>query len=528
MRSYTNSHSPRPVLIALSLLFAMLFGMEGSGMTFGKIGIGSMMYRKLDKIIEAVEYMDGLDHSGDVESELAASIKQLVRRKDRRAVSPVQPRIPVISGFETGSAFAIMVTSDMIIEDMEGRGGFTFGFYGITLKTGHSSYSVNWGDGTTDSGLTVSVGRGQNSTTCLGHTNSTASQIGTNGTKTDGTAECCHTYTSPGMYIIQISDDIDWFRIGETYSRDPFNALVNNGYVVLATRYRSSALSVVHALRWGSLITYTVRSYSECVNLLTVSPWTNAITDASYTYTNCTGLISKVPEWGTSISIATDCFSYCYGLTGSVPDWPDSFTSAQGVYGSCFGLTGRIPEWGKNITNASYTFQECGGMTGEIPVWGPKVSNTLATFNGCRGLVGTIPEWGSSVTQAMRTFGNCSGLHGLIPDWTSTIVSAAETYRGCEGLIGTVPQWGDSIETCNTCYYQCYGISGKIPEWGPSITNVGNVYGQCTGLDGVWDDEATDAELMPSRITSYANAVNSCLPSIRNKFLTTWGGTRES
>ena len=34
-------------------------------MTFGIMG-ANMMYKRLDKIIEAVEAMDGLDHSSDV------------------------------------------------------------------------------------------------------------------------------------------------------------------------------------------------------------------------------------------------------------------------------------------------------------------------------------------------------------------------------------------------------------------------------------------------------------------------------
>ena len=498
-------------------------------MTFGIMG-ANMMYKRLDKIIEAVEAMDGLDHSSDVQSGLAEAIREITRKGYRSYVEldgdVVQPAIPDIAGFENGTAFAIVVTQQMIQDDAEQRGGFTFGFYGIALKSGHSSYSISWGDGTTSAGLNASVGRNQNGDTCLGNTKTSASQTGTNGTVTDGTAECCHTYTSPGMYVIQISDDIDWFRLGCVRSESPWTNLMNAGKQTLAMRYWYAATAAVHALRFGSLITSASRTYYSCSNLITASPWTSAITTADYAYEWCHGLKCMVPEWGANIVNITDIFSNCDGLFGSVPEWPAAIQTVQGAYGQCYGLTGRVPEWGTNIINAQYAFQNCTGIIGSVPEWGAKVSFAGSAFKGCYGLSGRIPKWGSAITSVFSTFEGCRGLCGEVPEWTNSIVNAGSTFSGCYGISGNVPSWGASITSPTWCFYQCYGLTGKIPQWGPAITNITSIYNQCTGLTGVWNDSATDAELMPSTITTTTNAVAGCPNSLREKFLTTWGGTR--
>lgn len=294
----------------------------------------------------------------------------------------------------------------MIDEDSEGRGGFTFGFYGITLKSGHSSYSVHWGDGTQNTGLTVSVGVNSNGATCFGNTNSSAAQTGTNGTVTDGTAEVCHTYSTPGTYVIQISDDIAWFGFGGYWYYDTWSMLISAGKVNLAKRMRNARYAVSHALRWGEEVTDAGGTYAECFKMLSLC------------------------AWNSRISYARDTYNHCTGLTGSVPAWGSAITNAENTYGFCTGLTGSIPAWGSKITNANSTYNNCSGLTGDIPTWGAKITTANATYNKCKGLT------------------------------------------------------------------------------------------------GVWDSTASDAELMPSKITNKGNCVANCLPDLRQYFLTTWGGTR--
>ena len=531
----------------------------------------------LSDIISATEGMDGLDHTGATASELSSAIKQITRQYNRRSSTPVTPpSIPVIEGYENGSAFAIDVTQGMIDENFEGRGGFTFWFYGITKKNGHSSYSVHWGDGTQNTGLTVSIGLASNGVWCFGRTGSSAAQTGTNGTVTDGTAEVCHTYTTPGTYVIQISDDIDWFGFGGRWYYDTWMDLVNAGFSTISRNMRNAWYAVSHALRWGNgvvsaggtyascynmrslcawnnSITYARGTYSDCVGLTgSVPAWNNLITNAYGTYNGCSGLTGSIPAWGSAIIEATATYTNCLGLTGSVPAWNNLITNASSTYGGCSGLTGSIPAWGSAITNAYRTYSGCYGLTGSVPAWNNSISNAEGTYEYCCGLTGSVPAWGSKITTASNTYSNCRGLSssvpawgsamtnahnayvncpgltGSVPAWGSTIIDASGTYNGCSGLTGSIPAWGSAITNASSTYGGCSGLTGSIPAWGSAITNANSTYNNCRGLTGVWDSTASDAELMPSTITNKGNCVANCLPDLRQYFLTTWGGTRAS
>ena len=459
----------------------------------------------LSDIISATEGMDGLDHTGATASELSSAIKQITRQYNRRSSTPVTPpSIPVIEGYENGSAFAIDVTQGMIDENSEGRGGFTFWFYGITKKNGHSSYSVHWGDGTQNTGLTASIGAASNGVWCFGHTGSSAAQTGTNGTVTDGTAEVCHTYTTPGTYVIQISDDIDWFGFGGYWYYDTWRDLVNAGFSTISRNMRNAWYAVSHALRWGNGVVSAGGTYASCCNMRSLCAWNNSITYARGTY------------------------SRCVGLTGSVPAWNNLITNAIGTYSGCTGLTGSIPAWGSAITNAYRTYTSCYGLTGSVPAWNNSISNAEGTYEHCNGLTGSVPAWGSKITTARNTYINCKGLSGSVPAWGSAMTDAHNAYANCPGLTGSVPAWGSAIIDASGTYNECLGLTGSVPAWNNLITNASSTYGGCRGLTGVWDSTASDAELMPSTITNKGNCVANCLPDLRQYFLTTWGGTRAS
>lgn len=102
-------------------------------------------------------------------------------------------------------------------------------------------------------------------------------------------------------------------------------------------------------------------------------------------------------------------------------------------------------------------------------------------------------------------------------------------------MTGSIPEWNSTIASASQTYEYCSGLTGAIPKWGSAITNAQECYGWCLGLDGVWEVEEdgttrppTDAELMPSKITTKTNCVNNTPDSLRAYFLTAWGGTRAS
>lgn len=146
--------------------------------------------------------------------------------------------------------------------------GDLFRFDFIRLKSGVSSCTIDWGDGSTE---------------------------------LVGSGTPCHQYVSAGTYVVQISDDINWFSCFG-------NPLVTS------------------FVRWGDGITigYNGNSgsgtFQGCSNLSgTVPAWNNVITNASRTYEGCSGLQGAIPSWG---SLITVCYRTYFGCSGLTDVWP--------------------------------------------------------------------------------------------------------------------------------------------------------------------------------------------------------------
>ena len=117
----------------------------------------------------------------------------------------------------------------------------------------------------------------------------------------------------------------------------------------------------------------------------------------------------KMPTDSTSVSLDSAFFG-SINLTGNIPVWDDCITDAKYTYKNCSGLTGNIPAWVVNITNAYGTYEGCSGLTGNIPEWGANIIDAGFTYNNCTGLTGSVPTWGANINYAYGTYRNCSGL----------------------------------------------------------------------------------------------------------------------
>lgn len=205
-------------------------------------------------------------------------------------------------------------------------------------------------------------------------------------------------------------------------------------------------------------------------------------------------------QWGTKITTTENVFCCCHNMV-AFPCWNNAVQSTAYTYAFCYDLCGDVPAWSPATTNAQSTYQYCFMISGSIPNWGDRIANAQSTYDSCFSLIGGVPSWGASITTAANTFIKCYGLTGAIPPWTDTVTSASSTYAYCSGL------------------------SGSIPRWGAGITNATETYYCNPLLTSAWDG-ATDEELMPTRITSYARCVSSCGTGLRALFTSAWGGTK--
>ena len=236
-----------------------------------------------------------------------------------------------------------------------------------------------------------------------------------------------------------------------------------------------------------------------------------------------------ITEFGVRLYPANDTWMHCVtrvlSLDSPVP--MDTYSS----FGGCTNLT-YFSGWGDNVISVNSTFSGCVSL-GNLPPWGERITSASSCYRYCTSLTGLVPPFGVSITNAYGTFYGCSSLEGFAADFSWANVEIAGTgytdsgcFHGCTSLAGAVPPWGDKLTTVSRCFYGCSGLTGNIPPWGPNIVNAQNTYTYCSHLTGVWDG-ATDADLMPERITSFRSCVLYTTSSLRAFFTSGWGGTKQ-
>lgn len=301
-----------------------------------------------------------------------------------------------------------------------------------------------------------------------------------------------HAYARAGSYVVRISN------------ADRF--------------YLAGSPMVVRALRWGDTVTTAPGTYSACQNLGgTVPPWGKNMSKFGSSS-------ARVDPVTPSASTAHGAFTYCSGLTGPIPSWPDRLPGFSGssigtaslscVYAGCSGLTGEIPPWPRWCAGVSMTYAGCSGLTGPVPAW---PLYPLATGDACI-VLGT----------AYGTFWHCSGLTGPIPEWPVASSSSAVAKV-------SYPSSSTAGYDYLGMFAGCSGLTGKMPKWTGSTAGPGwqfswvaGLYAGCTGLEGIWDEDAADADVMPSTATKHMDCVKGASEAVRRHFTAEWGGTKDA
>ena len=233
-----------------------------------------------------------------------------------------------------------------------------------------------------------------------------------------------------------------------------------------------------------------------------------------------TAFVVKVDETS-GLDFIVGCLWIKSGSASATIDWGDGSTSMV-------TQSGVVRERHFYAAAGYYLLQISDDITRFFPHLNEVDGSNFSSSNG------RLPQgsWSLQQFDDTRSFAkanndNIDKVYRVV-QWGASITSAYQTYSGCSGLTGAIPAWGASITNAQETYYGCSGLTGAIPAWGASITNADSTYRWCFGLTSIWDEAASDADIMPSRITTKANCVNNTSETLRAFFLTSWGGSRAS
>jgi hypothetical protein len=343
------------------------------------------------------------------------------------------------------------------------------------------TFSINWGDGTIQTGLTSGTHQHQHTT---------------------GGTPCSLGYNTWKIRIYGAASDITAFKI----TRHSYTLNIQYSPVLSAvlnvpgvSDYSYCFSSSTYDLYCKSMLSCEIKSFRDASTM-------------AYMFNHCNALASvTLPDtWGNVASTATYMFQYCYNLTSvKLPASFGSVTQSTYMFSNCFALasvTG-LTSWG-NCQNATYMFEKCYKLTTfSLPdSWG-SLTNVSYFFYNCYSLASvTLPTSWGSVNTAQAFFYTCNALDGVIlPSSWGSITSLNYFFQSCYALSSIVlpSSWGN-VNSISGMFQNCFKLTSvNFPaSWG-SITNTTYLFGQCNGLTTI---------TMPTALGSaLANASNTFL-----------------
>lgn len=376
-----------------------------------------------------------------------------------------------------------------------------------------SSFSVNWGDGTTGSFASTSTAQKQYTTTTY---SGLTSQDDFDGYKT---------------VIITVTP----VNAGATFSNYNFN--VRHSTLSAATgrcdnwldlKVASStltSLSVVGSslpnIRKNLLeqfeyvgtnnITNANFAFQDCYNLRNIVQYdTSNITGFSSTFLNCNNLtvapflnmsrataasnmfngcssLQYVPQYDTSnIADFSNMFTNCYRLK-TIPIFNASnATTLNSMFSSCFSLRylpGLITS--AKLINIGLMFSSCSALE-SIPLFDTTGVTTFSqTFFGCTSLKSIPPFNTPNLTTLASTFNTCTALTELPLFDTHKVSTFASAFSGCFAL-QSVPQFNtESNTTFSQTFLNCYSLR-SVPLFNTkNVSSTVSMFSGCRSLNSV-------------------------------------------
>ena len=312
------------------------------------------------------------------------------------------------------------------------------------------NFQVNWGDGTTETGITNS-----NISEKSKHQYQNA---GTYDIKIKGKYEClvCSDDAKETANYDKLKKVKQWGTTGLKYVS--FYTCSNLNEIVSPTENSFSNLIGIR-LAYTSIQSIPENLFANCSN----------VTDFKYSFQYCKNLASIPANLFANCSNVT---SFCCAFKGceSLKSIPTNLfancpnvTSFESTFAECNNLTS-IPENlfanCSNVTDFRYLFQYCTNLT-SIPANlfanCPNVNNFNDTFAECSGLTGIPAKLFDNCQKVERfysTFDGCTSLTGHAPElWKRGTNSEENNYRG--------------NPKGNGCFARCEGLENynEIPDY---------------------------------------------------------------
>ncbi|MDE3740936.1 BspA family leucine-rich repeat surface protein [Maribacter polysaccharolyticus] len=286
----------------------------------------------------------------------------------------------------------------------------------ITIPTNSDytySYTVDWGDGSTDNTVYTDYAR--------------------------------HQYSTAGTYTVRISGVFPHFQ--------------------LTTFYRAKLLSVE---QWGDQVWQSMeKSFESCNNVVINAvdvPNLSEVTNMSNMFSNTTAFNQDISGWDVSNVTDMSYMFYNSNFNQDIGDWDvNNVTDMTGMFALAIAFNQDIGKWNvSNVTDMTGMFSGATAFNQDISDWDVgNVTSMHDMFYWARVFNNDLSNWNvSSVTDMTLMFAGASAFNQDISDWdVSNVTNMYYMFDGALVFNNDLSKWNVSNVTDMTSMLRLSGIS---------------------------------------------------------------------
>ncbi|MGB0522543.1 MAG: BspA family leucine-rich repeat surface protein [Flammeovirgaceae bacterium] len=307
----------------------------------------------------------------------------------------------------------------------------------ITIPTTGSgyNYTVDWGDGTIEVGLT---------------------------------GDATHTYTLSGIYTVKISGDF------------PQIFFSNNS---------ASANAILTIEQWGAIAwSSMVAAFRGCTKLTinaTDAPDLSACTLMFKMFESCDSLNQDINHWNVStITNMRDLFNGASTFNQSLNNWDvRNVTTMYGMFSGALAFNGDISGWNvSKVESMSEMFKGATAFNGNISGWNvSSVTQMSSMFEDATAFNQPIGNWdlsGLSRSGLRSMFSGATAFNQSLNNWnTASLTNMAYLFKGATAFNGDISGWDVSkVKDMISMFEDARSFNQDLSNWntveGDDLSNM--------------------------------------------------------
>ena len=338
----------------------------------------------------------------------------------------------------------------------------------LTFPTLNGTYDIDWGDGTTNTGVTSAI---------------------------------THTFNQAGDYSVKITG---------TFTRINFSGKTQ---LVDLEQWGTNKWKYISFSECTSLKAFTATDIPDSTNVVSISQmfykassfdgdisnWdVSTVTDISWMFFEANSFNGDISSW--DVSAVTDMSWMLYkasSFNGDLSSWDvSSVTDMSRMFHKVSSFDGDLSNWNVSaVTNMSWMFSDASSFDGDISNWDVStVTDMSYMFRSASNFSGNLSKWDvSSVTDMSRMFRSASYFDGDLSNWdVSAVINMSGMFYVASSFDGDVSNWDvSSVADMGDMFGFASSFNQDISNWNvTSVRDMESMFSYAYSFDqdlGKWD-----------------------------------------